>query len=488
MDSKAFAFLGRSGKRTVVWLVVLALLLAGALWLRSRPAQAEVVHPKRETLAEILAASGQVRGRDESRLAPEVSGTVKEILVEEGDKVQRGAPLAKLETERLQAQVDQAAERVKVAEAQLRLAERPPLPSEFAELQSQNQQAVQSAEANLESARQQLLEATTGPRLEQKNQAKSELLKAQAESAQRRRDHGRQEELYRRGAVSKQNYEQSLTLSREADAVTERAAQALAELENGTRPEQLARYQQSVFSAQSDLRAAHETGEAKVQQLRERPRPEDVALAKAQVDEAEAAYQVALKQLDQAVVLAPYHGTVGRKLLRPGDPAGPNAPILTFASSPALEVRVELDESERSRVKKGMPAEVRANGYDTPFSASVEEFAAEIDSVTGTLETRLRTQDPPTWLLPGQTVDVNIILSPQSERMIVPLTSVILDAASASVLVVEGSQIKRLSVVVSNPSKEGYLVLEGLRGDELVVQFPQSFAEGVRVRPKLVEF
>lgn len=475
-------------KRNIPWLAVLALLLAGALWLRFRPPEAEVVKPKRQAMAEILAASGQVRGRNDSRLAPEVTGTVKEILVQEGQRVLRGTVLAKLDTERLEAQLLQASVRVKVAEAQLEVASRPPLPSEFSELRAQNEQAVARAQAALKSAEQQLLESRRGPRAEQVLQARAELEQAGADAAQKRRELARQEELYRRGAVSKQAYEQSLTMSRAADAAQERAEQKVAELENGTRPEQIARNRQAVLSAQADLTAARETGEAKLQQLRDRPRPEDVALAKSQVEEARAAHTVAREQAAQAVVTAPYDGTVGRRLLRPGDLAGPNTPILTFASSPALEIRIELDESERSRVKKGMPAEVRSNGYPDPFTATVEEFAAEIDSVKGTLETRLWTKRPPDWLLPGQTVDVNIILSPQAERILIPLTSVMLEADSADVFVVEDSRIKRAGITVSNPSIGGYLVQAGLRGDEQVVQFPQSFQEGQKVRAKLVEF
>lgn len=474
-------------KRNIPWLVVAALLCAGAIWLKLRPVEAEVVKPARQQMAEILAASGQVRGRNDSRLAPETTGTVKEILVREGQAVTRGTVLLRLDTERLEAQLRQAGARVDVAQAQLEVAARPPLASEFSELRAQNDQAVARADAALESARQQLLESQRGPRPEQISQARAELEQTKVDSDQKRRERVRQEELYRRGAVSKQAYEQALAASREAQAAQERARQKVAELENGTRPEQIARNRESVESAEADLVAARKTGQAKLRQLEDRPRPEDVALAESQLAEARAAFKLAQEQVAQAVVTAPYDGTVGRILLRPGDLAGPNSPVLTFASSPTLEVRIELDESERSRVKKGMTAEVRASGYPEPFEATVEEFSAEIDSVKGTLETRLWVKQPPSWLLPGQTVDVNIVLSPQADRILVPLTSVMLETDSASLFVVEGSRVQRKSITISSPSIEGYLVQSGLTGEEAVIRFPQSFEEGQTVRAKLVE-
>jgi membrane fusion protein (multidrug efflux system) len=224
-----------------------------------------------------------------------------------------------------------------------------------------------------------------------------------------------------------------------------------------------------------------------VEQLLARPRDEDVALAQNQLEEARAALTVAEKQLDQTDVRAPYAGTVGRKLLQVGDQAGPNAPIFTFIRQPELEVRVEIDESERSRVKKGQRASVSANGYPEPFEAEVKEFAGEIDSVKGTLEARLRPISPPPWLLPGQTVDVNLILSPEGERLLVPLTSVKVQGDSSHVLVAENGTLVLREIKVSSPSQEGYLVLDGLSEGEWVVRYPQGFEAGQKVRAKRME-
>lgn len=458
------------------------------MWLKRRPTEAQVVQPRLEEMAELLAASGQVRGRDESRLAPEVSGTVAEILVEEGETVKAGEVVATLDTARLDAQVLQARQKVAVAEAQLRVAQRPPLASEYAQVQAEVERAKRVAEANLESARQALQETSAGPRSEQIEQARAQLRQARFDREQRERDLSRQQELYRSGAVPKQTYEEAATANKTAQAAEEALRQRLAELENGSRPEDIAQARESVRAAQAEVLAAQEGGRARLQQLDDSPRPEDIALARSQVQEAEAALVIALRNREQAVVKAPYDGTVGSKLLRPGDPASPTAPILTFASQPALEVRVELDESERSRVSRGTEALVRANGYSESFQAKVERFAGEIDPIKGTMEARLRPENPPSWLLPGQTVDVNLILSPQAERMLIPLTSVMLQSDQASVYVVEDGRVAEKRVQVSSPSQAGYLVLSGLKAEEFVVQFPQGFKPGQRVRTKRVDF
>jgi RND family efflux transporter MFP subunit len=470
-------------KRNIPWAIAVLLLVVGAIWVQNRPPKVEVVQAKVEQLAEILAVSGQVRGREESRLAPETNGTVGELLVEEGELVRAGRPLARLKMDRLQAQYDQALQRVGVASAQLDVASRGPLDSEFQEVRSEVQRSEKVATAALESARQRLLEAQRGPRREQIQQAEAELTQITANAEQSVRDAKRQVELFQRGAVSKQAYETALTASKQAAAAQEKARERLAELQNGTRPEQLAQARQSVLSSEADLQAAHRTGQARIQQLLDRPRAEDIALARAQLEEARAALELAQEQRDQAVVTAPYDGMVGRRLLRVGDPAGPGAPIFTFASQPSLEIRVEIDESERARVKDGQTAMVRANGYPDSFEATVRDTAAEIDSLTGTLEVRLSPKESPEWLLPGQTVDVNLILSPQGERLLIPLTSVILNGENSHALVLADNKLEERSIQVSSPSQDGYLVLSGIEKGEWVVRYPQGLKAGQAVRP-----
>lgn len=469
-------------------LLIVSVFFGLTVWLQNRPPGAEVVKPRKENLAEILTVSGQVHGVEESQLAPEVTGTVAGLLVQEGEPVKAGQVVARLDASRLEAQLSQAQQRVAVAAAQLEVASRPPLESEFQEVRSEVEKSEKVALANLASAQQRLLEAQRGPRTEQVKKAQAELVRLDADTEQKIRDQKRQKELFERGAISRQSYELSSTQLEQARAAEKQAEQQYLELKRGTRPEDVAQAEEAVRAAQAEVQAAGQTGAARLKQLEDRPRPEDIRLAQAQLEEARAAEEVAREQRELATLKAPYDGVVGRRLLRAGDPTGPNAPILTFSSQPALEVRVEIDESERSRVEPGMRAEVKAAGYPESFQASVRDFAAEIDSLKGTLEVRLQPDQVPGWLLPGQTVDVNIFVSPEGEKLLVPLTSVKLDGEGSKALVVVKGKIEERAIKVSSPSLKGYLVLEGLSPDDLVVQYPQGFRQGQRVRTEQGSF
>ncbi len=469
-------------KRWLPGLLLLTIVIVGALALRSRAPLVEVTVPQKETLAEVIALSGRVHGVEESQLAPEASGTLKSILVEEGQSVKAGERLAELDQARLRTILQQAQERVKVSKAQLAIAERKPLPSEIEQVRSETEGQRNASQANLGKAREALLELQRGPRPEQIEQARATLREASAEAEQRQREAARQANLVAQGAVSRQTAEQAQTLARTAQESRANAQARLAELQNGTRPEQVAQARQEVKAAEALLTEADRAGAARLKQILELPRVEDIELAKAQIAEAQISASTAQKQLEQADILAPYDGVVGKRLLRVGDQAGPNAPVFTFSSRPNLEVRVDVDESDRPRLRKGLKAQVRANGFEETFEAELAETAPEIDSLRGTLEARLRTPKPPEWLVPGQTVDVNLILDEQKPRLVLPLTCVILRGEKAEVAVVQDGIVSFRAVEISSPLKQGYLIRSGLKGDESVVLAPQGLSEGQKVR------
>jgi len=77
------------------------------------PVQTVVV--RRGTLESVDHVLGEVFGADEAEIAPRVSGEVREVLVREGDRVARGAVLARLDTEELDDAVDAAEAEVEAA-------------------------------------------------------------------------------------------------------------------------------------------------------------------------------------------------------------------------------------------------------------------------------------------------------------------------------------------------------------------------------------
>jgi HlyD family secretion protein len=121
-------------------------------------------------------------------------------------------------------------------------------------------------------------------------------------------------------------------------------------------------------------RAAAERAEAEAQlETLSRPRPEDLALAEAQVAAAEA--QVARTRADAALsrVRAPIAGTVLRIYARPGDQIGTDG-LLDLADLERLDVVADVYETDLPRLRQGAPAEVIVPGEPQRYAATVREI------------------------------------------------------------------------------------------------------------------
>jgi HlyD family secretion protein len=70
--------------------------------------EVELAKAKRVTIVEKVSASGTVQPVTEVKIAPEVSGEIIELLIEEGDSVKRGNPLVKIRPDIWQSQLERA--------------------------------------------------------------------------------------------------------------------------------------------------------------------------------------------------------------------------------------------------------------------------------------------------------------------------------------------------------------------------------------------
>ncbi|HEY5916260.1 MAG TPA: efflux RND transporter periplasmic adaptor subunit [Chryseolinea sp.] len=93
----------------VVVLLVVIIVGRQAGWIgKPKEIEVELAKAKRVTIIEKVSASGTVQPVTEVKIAPEVSGEIIELLIEEGDSVRRGTTLVKIRPDTWQSQVERA--------------------------------------------------------------------------------------------------------------------------------------------------------------------------------------------------------------------------------------------------------------------------------------------------------------------------------------------------------------------------------------------
>jgi RND family efflux transporter MFP subunit len=106
------------------------------------------------------------------------------------------------------------------------------------------------------------------------------------------------------------------------------------------------------------------------------PTAEDMALAQAQVREAEAALAAVEVQLAKQTLTAPRDGLITQKLVNSGELATPGAVLLELSDIETVDLTVYIPETRIGQVKIGQKALVNVDAYDDEQIEGAVSFIA----------------------------------------------------------------------------------------------------------------
>lgn len=141
-------------------------------------------------------------------------------------------------------------------------------------------------------------------------------------------------------------------------------------------------------------------------------------------DAAEAAVQLAIRQLEEYRITSPLDGIVMRRPVEPGETVAANATLFEIASPTTLRIAADVDERDIARVQMGAKVAIRADAFPgKAIAATVTNIRGRGESATRTF--RVEANLPPdTGLLIGMTVDVNIVVAERPDALLVPPTAI----------------------------------------------------------------
>jgi multidrug resistance efflux pump len=301
----------------------------------------------------------------EIQIGSKVGGRVIAVPFEEGAQVKAGALLVRFESDDLKAQRAQAAAAVDQAQANLDRMIRGNRPEEIAQ-----------AEAAAANSRAVLEEAKNGPRKQDIAQAQADFDAAQADAANAEIFFKRMEKLVASDTISRQDFDNARDKRDAAVQHAESARQKLAELQAGTRPEDIQsareRYNQSAAAAVL---------------ARKGSRSEDIAAARAQLSQAQAHVADIDVSLREAKLAAPADGIVETVSIRPGDLVPPGRIVVSMLEPTQLWVKVYIPETDLARVRLDQSATVRVDGLSQTFQGHVGQVASQAEFLPRNVQT-----------------------------------------------------------------------------------------------------
>lgn len=299
-----------------------------------------------------LVLSGNIEAH-ESLVSFKVQGRIVELPVEEGQPVDRGTLLARLEDAdyRQHVRIDEAGVRVRKANLALALA---------------------------------------GTREQEIKASQQTVLDAQADLEQKKLDYERAQRLFSEDAISAQDRDL-------ADTAWKRS------------------------------QAAFHAAEQRHNEALEGSRKEDIDIARANLNQADANLGMSRVNLDYTVLRSPGAGVVTVRQAELGEVVVPGTPVVTLADLDHIWLRAYIPETDLGRIRWGQAAAITTDTYPgkkyqgrLSFIASDAEFTPKSvqtykERVTLVYRIKIDIDNPNHELKPGMPADAHITLAPPAQ-------------------------------------------------------------------------
>jgi HlyD family secretion protein len=345
--------------RLPILILVLLVVAAIALW--------QLPGPWKDVGPVAAVYSGTIEA-DQTLVASEIGGRLAAFNAIEGAVVAKGDVLVRLDDATIKAQIEQSQAGVATAKARLALTEAGSRAEDIATQRATLAQAI-IVRVGAKDAWDMALRALDDPRdLDIRiTAAKSAvrlaagqvtLARAALETARVQRDRDRNVEAL---ALLATAAEDGVAVAEAALAKSEAQLAAVQDL----RDHPLAAKSQ-VTLAETSYRfavAAVDVAQARLDALLAGPAPQDVALARASVDQAQSGLVILSLQREKLTVRCPLDGLVVASAARLGELVAPGAPILTIADLSRLYLTIFVPEGEVGGVHLGQPASVTVDAY-----------------------------------------------------------------------------------------------------------------------------
>lgn len=375
----------------------------------------------------VLSAGGYIVAHHKINVNSKVTGRVKWIGVEKGDKVKEGQVLVRLEDDEFRAQYDQA------------------------------RGAVENARAYYE-------ELQHGSRPEEVQQAQHNLDEARATAVNDKITLDRMRELYGQGVVSKQSLDDA-TAKYESDQQRMHSLnQAFALSKLGPRAEEIARGKGALLQAEGQAAYAK-------------------SLLDATVIRAPVTGTILERKVEKGELLTAQFASTAE--------GGPQGSVVALADLNDLQVELDIAQNDFSRLKPHQQGIVTVDAFpNLKWEGEIAEMSPEANRQKATVQVKVQIKKPDEHLRPDMNATVKFLAEDNKNGnqgpagAIVPANAVRdRDGKKVVFLVLNGKVVMKQVKILSQRS-DGYLVDGPINGENVITSGPENLKDGQSVKVK----
>ena len=306
----------------------------------------------------------------------------------------------------------------------------------------------------------------------------------------------------------------------------------LAELQNGSRPEEIdvttANLEQSradlanarvnldrtrqlvkegvvAKQALDDAQAKFDGQQARVNSLlktdalsRLGPRKEQIDAVRGQLEQARGTVAYAETQLANTIIRAPITGTILERAVEKGEfvttsfvgERGAKGYVVSLADLSDLQVELDIAQNDFAKLHRDQKAQVTTDAFpDRKYQGAIFEVSPEANRQKATVQVKVKVNDPDEYLRPEMNSSVSFLNDAKpattqvsrTPRIVIPETAVRND----KVFIVLNGKVLARPVKTGSTTARGVVVEQGLiGGEDVVLAPPATLKNGDRVHAK----
>jgi HlyD family secretion protein len=486
------------------------------------------------TLTETLRITGSLKTDENVVLSTKLAGKVAMLAVKEGDTVRAGQLVAQLDDSEQRAQRDRAVGAVRAAEARLSqarvggTAKDTSAEMEYARAKAavaaaqarltQDEHAariaetaaatrVRTAQAGLQSAKERLTMLHEGSRRQEVRMAEQAVQRAQIDVADARRRFNRRDQLFKEGAISEQDVDDSRREMEQAQVRLADAQEQRSMTQEGPRTEEVRMAEQQVTQAEQSVQdaeanraqaaisqeqvaasreALHQAQaaerSAKAGLVQSRLTQEDVRTAAATVEQLRGDVAYYDELIRQTRIMAPVSGTITQKMVNEGEFVALGAKLLTLVSRDSLFLEAVASERQLPLLQTGQPARITVDARPGHiYGGAVREILPVAEGLSRSSRVRISLRggrDLPIGAFARATVPV----ARHSNVITIPSDAVLSEAGVNYVFAVADDRARRRNVELGIREGNRVEITSGLRtGDRIITAGSPAVVDGARV-------
>lgn len=306
------------------------------------------------------------------------AGRMVELTVREGDTVKKGQVIARLDAAQLEQQKSRDAAAISSAQSALQQLQ---TAIEYQQATIESDVAARQAEQAQAQAR--LDELMAGSRAQEIQQTDAAVNEARTQLEWARSEWDRAQTLYKNQDISTSQYDQARAKFNAAGAVVAQAEQRFALVKEGPRKEEIAVARAQLARAQAAIRAAE------ANRIELRRKQQELSARRSEIERARAQAGITEAQLADTTITSPIDGVVLTKSAEPGEVIAAGTTIVSIGDIDHPWLRAYVNETDLGRVKLGTKVMLKTDSYPgKSYAGTVSFIASEAEFTPKQIQTK----------------------------------------------------------------------------------------------------